>query len=79
MRWLANFWAAFRLARPISGSFSLDSIAPRRLDGYSVRCPAHAPFYNLAHTRPATHLLDIHGPRTLAGFGAYEISDDRAS
>jgi hypothetical protein len=62
MRWLANFWAGLRLARPIPGSFSLDSIAPSRLDGYSVRCPAHAPFYNLAHTLPATHLLDIHGP-----------------
>ena len=62
MRWLANFWAGLRLARPIPGSFSLDSIAPSRLDGYSVRCPAYAPFYNLAHTLPATLLLDIHGP-----------------
>ena len=50
MKWLANFWAALRLARPIPGSFSLDSIAPSRLDGYSVRCPAHAPFL-----KPSAH------------------------
>ncbi len=63
MRWLANFWAGLRLARPISGSFSLDSIAPSRLDGYSVRCAAHAPFYNLRTPCPRHTCLTFTAPR----------------